>query len=251
MVQARSSRLWAWVAWGAVWVVPVMASAQGAPVLSVEGGSGSPGGTAPVAIRLANDPEGTAASADLDIGFPTALLEFETPVSQHCVIAARLAATHQVGGTVPRPGNLLRFALFPQPPRVLPLGDGDLATCDFRILPDAGEPEAELTIVYAALGDRIGRGLAVTADASAIQIVLPTPTATPDATATPSPPPCPVDCNGNGAVTIDELVRSINIALGNLSASECPAADRDGNRSVSVAELVSGVAAALGGCPGR
>jgi len=68
----------------------------------------------------------------------------------------------------------------------------------------------------------------------------------PSPTPTGSPTPCACDCAGDGAVTVDELTRSVRIALGDLAASACAAADGDGR--VAVAELVRGVAAALGGC---
>jgi hypothetical protein len=84
-----------------------------------------------------------------------------------------------------------------------------------------------------------------------------TPSASPSAspllapTATPSPlptstPPVPGDCDGDGAVTISELVRGVAIALGQRAAAECPPADGDRNGMVSVAELIRAVNAALG-----
>jgi bacillolysin len=59
---------------------------------------------------------------------------------------------------------------------------------------------------------------------------------------------CPGDCNGNGTVTIDELIRGVSIALGAIGADACTAFDADGNGQVSIAELVAGVNAALDGC---
>jgi hypothetical protein len=49
-------------------------------------------------------------------------------------------------------------------------------------------------------------------------------------------------------VTIDELVRAVNIALEAQALEACPAADVDRNGRVTVDELVSAVNAALGGC---
>lgn len=68
-----------------------------------------------------------------------------------------------------------------------------------------------------------------------------------DATARTS---CPGDCNGDREVTVDELVRGVNIALITQPVDACPAFDRDGNSEVTVDELVLAVNRALDGCPG-
>ena len=60
---------------------------------------------------------------------------------------------------------------------------------------------------------------------------------------------CAGDCNGDGQVTVDELLRGINIALGELPASACPLLDRDANGAIAVDEIVTAVGAALDSCP--
>ncbi len=55
----------------------------------------------------------------------------------------------------------------------------------------------------------------------------------------------PGDCNGDGRVSINELVRGVNIALGQIGIEECPAFDCDGDGQVSISELVKAVNAAL------
>ena len=57
------------------------------------------------------------------------------------------------------------------------------------------------------------------------------------------------DCDGDGRVTVSELVNAVGIALGAAPLDRCPAVDDDGNGQVSIDELVRGVAAALGGEP--
>lgn len=79
------------------------------------------------------------------------------------------------------------------------------------------------------------------------------PTATPTPTSPPPPSPtraggCPGDCNGDGAVSIDELVRAVNIALDQADIAECKSIDADGNGTVSIDELIQAVLAALLGC---
>jgi hypothetical protein len=59
---------------------------------------------------------------------------------------------------------------------------------------------------------------------------------------------CAADCNGDGEVSIDELITAINIALGTAPLSACSAVDTNGNGTVEVSELVAGVASALQGC---
>jgi hypothetical protein len=81
--------------------------------------------------------------------------------------------------------------------------------------------------------------------------VSPRPTASPKATATPAPSPTANrtsavgDCNGDGRVTIDELVRCISIALGFLGLETCPTLDRDGDRLASIDELLQAVSVSL------
>ncbi|HUI27854.1 MAG TPA: hypothetical protein VL403_17365 [Candidatus Kryptonia bacterium] len=68
---------------------------------------------------------------------------------------------------------------------------------------------------------------------------------------------CIGDCDGDGHLSIDELVKGVNIALGNLPFDACPAFDctsdcqpgPGGTRLVDVACLVRAVNIALDGCP--
>lgn len=73
-------------------------------------------------------------------------------------------------------------------------------------------------------------------------------TASPSASATPTPIRCVGDCDGDGTLTVAELVRGVAIALGNLAISACPAFDRNLDREVAVFELINAVNNALGGC---
>lgn len=59
---------------------------------------------------------------------------------------------------------------------------------------------------------------------------------------------CAGDCNFDGNVTIDELVASVNVALGSGTLAQCVVADANSDGDVTVDELVSGVTAALQGC---
>jgi len=149
--------------------------------LSVVGGTGVPGSTVAVTINLANDTANAGVSADLDIAFPTDQVEFFPPVTTNCQVAARLQSTHQVGGTVPQPG-LLRFSIF-DPTGLDPLGDGELASCDFHILPGVPAGSAALTVQFAELTGANG-DIPVDAVDGAIQITTEGPTLTPTSTPT-------------------------------------------------------------------
>jgi hypothetical protein len=59
---------------------------------------------------------------------------------------------------------------------------------------------------------------------------------------------CLGDCGNDGAVDVDELIRGVGAALGSTSADACPALDGDGNGTVTIAELVTAVRNALDGC---
>jgi hypothetical protein len=81
--------------------------------------------------------------------------------------------------------------------------------------------------------------------------MIPTQTATATASATPTvdAPICVGDCNGDGEVTVNEVIVGINIALGQSDVSACPAFDADGSGTVTVDEIVRAVNNALNGCP--
>lgn len=61
-------------------------------------------------------------------------------------------------------------------------------------------------------------------------------------------PACDGDCDGDGRVSIAELVTGVNIAQGQLDAAACPAADTDANGAVAIAELIAAVRGALADC---
>lgn len=60
---------------------------------------------------------------------------------------------------------------------------------------------------------------------------------------------CAGDCNGNGKVTVDELITGVRIALGGLATDVCPAIDTDGDGMVHIDELVAPVVLSLNDCP--
>ena len=59
---------------------------------------------------------------------------------------------------------------------------------------------------------------------------------------------CAGDCNGDGSVTVEELITGVRIALGLLPLSDCSPFDVDGDGTVGVEEIVRAVSDALGLC---
>jgi hypothetical protein len=101
-------------------------------------------------------------------------------------------------------------------------------------------------------------GATATAAATGTPNPVATPTGTPVATATtgaatPTPTEpgsaCIGDCNTNGQVTIDELIKGVNVALGNAPVDDCAAFDANHDGQVTIDELIRGVNNALGQCP--
>jgi glucose/arabinose dehydrogenase len=60
---------------------------------------------------------------------------------------------------------------------------------------------------------------------------------------------CVGDCDGNGQVTVEELVAGVNIALDSQPLDTCPVFDSDDDGRVSVDEIVRAVGNALNRCP--
>ena len=214
------------------------------PQLSIVSASGLRGGTVAVVIRLANDATNSAFSADVDIAFPPDLLEFFPPVRTTCTIAPRLAAAHQVIGRLPEPGRLV-LSIASRGLMNAPLGDGDLASCAFHILPDAASSPAALSLQSPLLGDSNGLELPVVVAGGAIFITDAPNQPTPTATAVPA---CVADCNADGEVLVNEVITSVNIALENKPVSECPAADGDGDGIVKIGEIIAAVNNVISGC---
>jgi len=70
-------------------------------------------------------------------------------------------------------------------------------------------------------------------------------------TATPTPPLelCVGDCNGDGVVTVNELVTMVNIGLGTTPVADCVAGDANGDGEVVITEIIVAVTNLLTECP--
>jgi hypothetical protein len=81
---------------------------------------------------------------------------------------------------------------------------------------------------------------------STVQMTLQDNQFTPTPTATPIR--CVGDCDGNGSVSIDELLQGVTIALDSLPLSACPQFDVDDSGTVTVNELTIAINNTLGSC---
>ena len=61
-------------------------------------------------------------------------------------------------------------------------------------------------------------------------------------------PVCAGDCNGDGHVSVDELIAAVRILLRSGAVDECPACDADGSGDVTVDEIIHAVGSALSDC---
>ncbi len=61
-------------------------------------------------------------------------------------------------------------------------------------------------------------------------------------------PSCVGDCNGDGQVTVDEILTMANIALGDMPVAQCEAGDANHDGSITVDEILTAVDNALNGC---
>lgn len=61
---------------------------------------------------------------------------------------------------------------------------------------------------------------------------------------------CEGDCNSDRSVAVDEIILGVRIALGDAPIGDCQAMDGDGDGAVTVNELLAAVTEALQGCGG-
>ncbi|HEX7410270.1 MAG TPA: hypothetical protein VF515_21830 [Candidatus Binatia bacterium] len=62
------------------------------------------------------------------------------------------------------------------------------------------------------------------------------------------PSTCVGDCDGNGSVTVDEILTMVNIVLGDAPLLNCEAADANHDGQVTVDKIFTAVNNALNGC---
>lgn len=149
----------------------------------------------------------------------------------HPPVATDGAANTAVGVPVAVPltaadanGDSLTLRIVEQPQHGTVGLDGTTA----RYIPEPGYSGTDRFTFTASDGDTDGNLAAVTVAVEA--------------------PRCAGDCDGNGAVTIDELIRGVTIALGGSDIASCSALDSSADGAVTIDELIAAVDAALSSC---
>jgi hypothetical protein len=118
---------------------------------------------------------------------------------------------------------------------------------------DPGEPFGECSNPVVAGTDQTDVSISFDDSGTARCLVPATPTSTPTPayapSPTPTPSPCVGDCNEDNSVTVDELLRMVNVALGNAGIEACNAGDANHDGSITIDEILKAVNNALSGCP--
>jgi len=79
----------------------------------------------------------------------------------------------------------------------------------------------------------------------------PTPTPTPSPASTPTPTAtasCVGDCDGDGQVTVDEILTLIDVALGSAAITQCEPGDSNRDGRITIDEILIAVDNGLNGC---
>lgn len=196
-------------------------------VESVIAKTGTPEVIVPITVQTTSDLN----VLSVDLTFDRALCD--RIADQRLVTAGRATVAPQEDGILCPTEGRLRVALFDLLGNsVIPSGSGPVAEWRFSVRSDAapGSFPLALSVQQASFGPR---AVALAPQAAVLTIA----------------PACPGDCDGNGNVSVDELVLGVGITMDQVPASECQAIDSDGDSQVSVADVVSAVANALSNCP--
>lgn len=182
----------------------------------------------------------TAANVAVELFAPDGALMNQIATGQGAVLGALPGATVTIGTSGTRTffeTTVLATAGVAQGMARVVSTSGDIA-CNAVVLDSAVVPPIAMSSLHGYAADLL-------------PATTPTATPTPTSTATPTPtapPACAGDCNTDGEVTVDEVVRGVNIALGLAPLGLCPVLDRSGDGEVTVDELIAAVNAALNGC---
>jgi hypothetical protein len=146
------------------------------------------------------------------------------------IVAQDAAASVRIDGVTVGEGQSARLGTAPDLHNhpswrlLLPEGDAGDFSLSFRLLSES--PAYVDSVVYTAV----------------LSNAMPPPTPT------PVPIPCSGDCNGDGRITVSEIVLAVNIVLARTELSACPSADGDGDGGVSISDVVRAVNGSLLGC---
>jgi hypothetical protein len=211
-----------------VGVLVLAASAHAVVTIDVGSVAGTPGSTVTFGVTLHTTGEqvgGTLNRIAFDAATPIATYNISPVLAglsdcswlpQHCT---RLVDCQQVSCLIA--------------PDISPIPDGSiLYTCDVKIAANAAAGSYPLVCSGWSASDPTGKPLQAQCSNGQIQVG------------------CPGDCDGDGTVTVQEVVKGTNIALGGSSLDDCRAVDYDHDAKVTIDEILQAVDAALNGCAG-
>lgn len=159
---------------------------------------------------------------------------------------------------LPTPGpNPVEIPTLPVGPQELfslnlVIGPGARGALPLHVLTEWTDSSKPPFTAYLSVGDRVAVDQTCvpvpdqppcTAAGSASQIAVV------DGSVTVAAAACTGDCNGDQEVTIDEILRLVNVALETASLEVCPAGDENGDGQVTIDEILRAVNFALAGCP--
>lgn len=250
---------------------PTFSPTETEPVVSISVGSvaAAPGQTVTVDVMLMTDQE--AAAAEIDIGFPPeAAIAADEDGEPRCAVNPDInknatAFAFFPSGCQPAAGagiaecngvRALVFDLFNLDP--IPSGSV-LYSCQVHVARDARPGDTlQLDCSSASATTPGGDSLITECIDGQIAVISPpatdtpaaTPTSTPTATQTVNPTyaACTGNCDAGPEVTIDEVIRGVNIALENFPLTVCVAFDSNRDGFVTISELIRSVNNLLFGC---
>ena len=198
--------------------------------LTVGSASGMAGDTVSVTVSLASTGHAVAGVQN-DIRFDATAVAVN-PSDGHPDCQINPATGKLLSASLLDAGSRLRAIVYSLDDQS-PISDGALYTCTFSIL------EATPPGDYPLIASNV-----VVADASAATL----DSVAQDGAISVAASQCAGDCNGDGAVTVDDLVKAANIALGAAAVGTCPAADLDHDGEVIITEILTAVLNAQSGC---
>lgn len=231
--------------------------------------SGSPGTIVSIEAHLHTG--GTvvgAAQADItfdSINTPFALLSGGAPdCTRNPELNKQFIVVFRPIGCIGTACTMLRTFIFAETFPIAPIAEGTLLyTCRIAIQPSAPRGSYPLSLSAVALSDVGGNvvpgAVGLNGAINVVDAVPPTNTATPSATFTSTPtstltptatvkPVCAGDCNGDGEVTIDELLTMVNISLETQAVGTCTAGDSNHDGAITIEEIIAAVNNAANGC---
>ena len=215
--------------------------------LDVGSATGLPGSTVVIEVTIRSSGLQTVATAN-DIMYWNRYLEAQP---EGCRLRAGLDKG-LIATTVPIGDSSLLRVFVESGDNATAIPDGLLYTCPFLIYPSTPPGQYPLDNVNVAAFDPHGQehSLLRTGNGAIVVSLVLSPNPTPTRTATPPPlRPCIGDCDDDHRVSINELIKGVLIALGNIPVQDCSTFDANHDQRVTVAELILAVGAALEGCP--